>query len=77
MKEDEKILLALAARTLAFLRDHRQHCYTAEELVENPKIMRDDKADSARMTEICEELSKEGLVEPRREEKGRCYQGVR
>lgn len=77
MNSEEKSLIALAARVLAFLRDHRQHCYTADELAENKKVMRDDNAGSATVAEICEELSKEGLVEPRREEKGRCYQWVR
>jgi hypothetical protein len=34
MKEKEIGLIGLVARILGFLRDHNQHCYTAEELVD-------------------------------------------
>jgi hypothetical protein len=77
MNEKEKGLIGLVARILGFLRDHNQHCYTAEDLADRKAIKRDEVADANRMREICEELCKEGLVEPKREEEGRCYKAVR
>ena len=77
MKKDEVDLIGLIARILGFLRDHNQHCYTAEELTDKQSIKRDVKVDQSRMGQICEELCKEGLIEPKREDGGRCYQAVR
>jgi hypothetical protein len=77
MKEQERGLIALVARILGFLRDHNRHCYTAEELAGRENIKREEIVDSNRMQEICEELCKEGLVEPKREDGIRCYQAVR
>ena len=77
MKEQERGLIALVARTLAFLRDHNQHCYSAESLADKYNIKREEIVDSKRMQEICEELCKEGLIEPKREDGSRCYQAVR
>jgi len=77
MKEQERRLIALVARILGFLRDHNQHCYTAEELADRENIKRDESVDAKKMWEICEELCKEGLIEPKREDEVRCYQAVR
>lgn len=77
MKEQERSLIALVARILGFLRDHNQHCYTVEALADRDDIKREEIVDSERMREICEELCKEGLIEPKREDGGRCYQAVR
>ena len=77
MKKDEVDLIGLIARILGFLRDHNQHCYTSEELTEKQSIKRDVKVDKSRMEQICEELCKEGLIEPKREDKGRCYKALR
>jgi hypothetical protein len=77
MKKDEVDLIGLIARILGFLRDHNQHCYTAEELTDKQSIKRDVKVDQSRMGQICEELCKEALIEPKREDGGRCYQAVR
>ena len=77
MKERERGLIALVARILGFLRDHNQHCYTAEDLVDRENIKREESVDSNRMQEICEELCKEGLMEPKREDEVRCYKAVR
>jgi len=77
MDEREKDFLALVARIIAFLRDHNQHCYTAEELAAKEKIKRGADVTTERMTEICELLSREGIIDPKREDKGRCYQAVR
>ena len=77
MKEQERGLIALVARILGFLRDHNQHCYTAEALADRENIKREEIIDSNRMQEICEELCKEGLVEPKSEDGRRCYQAVR
>lgn len=77
MKEQERSLIALVARILGFLRGHNQHCYTAAALADRDDIKREEIVDSKRMQEICEELCKEGLIEPKREDGGRCYQAVR
>jgi len=77
MKKQEIGLIRLVARILGFLRDHNQHCYTAEELAGKENIKRDESVDASRMREICEELCKEGLIEPKREDKVRCYKAVR
>lgn len=77
MKEQERSLIALVARILGFLCDHNQHCYTAEALADRDDIKREEIVDSERMRGICEELCKEGLIEPKREDGGRCYQAVR
>jgi len=77
MKKDEVDLIGLIARILGFLRDHNQHCYTAEELNEKKSIKRDIKVDQSGMEKICEELCKEGLLEPKREDGERCYKAVR
>jgi hypothetical protein len=77
MKEQERSLIALVARILGFLRDHNQHCYTAEALADRDDLKREEIVDSKRMQEICEELCKEGLIEPKREDEVRCYQAVR
>jgi hypothetical protein len=77
MKKQELGLIGLVARILGFLRDHNQHCYTAEELVDRENIKRDESVDANRMREICEELCIEGLIEPKREDEVRCYKAVR
>jgi len=77
MEEREINLIALVARILGFLRDHNQHCYTAEVLVSKENIRREEDIDAKRMQDICEELCKEGLIEPKREDEVRCYQAAR
>lgn len=77
MNEQEISILALAARIMGFLRDHNQHCYTAEELADKPSIKREEEIGADRMRDICEELCKEGLIEPKRVDEVRCYQAVR
>jgi len=77
MNEQEISILALAARIMGFLRDHNQHCYTAEDLAEKPHIKREEEIGADRMRDICEQLCKEGLIEPKREDEVRCYQAVR
>ena len=79
MEDREKALVALVSRMIGFLRDHNQHCYTAEELVGKEKIKRGENISGDKMTELCEELAKEGIIEPKREDrdKGRCYKAVR
>jgi hypothetical protein len=54
-----------------------KHCYTAEVLADKYNINREEIIDSKRMREICEELCREGLIEPKRQDGSRCYQDVR
>ena len=63
MENNEKGLVALVARIIGFLRDHNQHCYTAEELADKEKIKLGEAVSPDRMREICEELCKEGILE--------------
>jgi hypothetical protein len=77
MEEKEISLIALVARILGFLRDHNQHCYMAEVLASKASIKREEDIDEKRMEDICEQLCKEGLIEPKREDEGRCYQAAR
>jgi hypothetical protein len=77
MKKDEVDLVGLISRILGFLEDHNRHCYTVEELIEKHSIKRDVKVDQSRMEQICEELCKEGLIEPKRQDGVRCYQAIR
>ena len=77
MEEREINLIALVARILGFLRDHNQHCYTAEVLASKANIRREEDIDAKRMQDICEELCKEVLIEPKREDEVRCYQAAR
>jgi predicted transcriptional regulator len=77
MDEKEISLIALVARILGFLRDHNQHCYTAEVLASKESIKREEDMDAKRMHDICEELCKEGLIEPKREDEVRCYRATR
>ena len=76
MKEQERGLIALVARIFGFLRDHNQHCYTVEALADRDNI-KGEEIIRPPIQEICEELCKEGLVEPKTEHGIRCYQAVR
>jgi len=76
MKDEDIALIGLIARILGFLRDHNQHCYTAKELTDKKGIKRDERVDANKMREICEELCKEGLIEPKREDEVRCYKAI-